>query len=145
MNWLIEAEFNTLNSRRDISWEWKGRLTQVKAKHKVSLAYLVNSTQICRNRTGFLGIFLHSWFEHFWIKYVYVCMCVCVFVLCPLLFPYRGGRTQAFSSASLTDKADFKMCFLPSNLMEEISPNTEALNTNTKSHSSAWRNRKENI
>ena len=77
--------------------------------------------------------------------YMCVCVCVCVFVLCPLLFPYRGGRTQAFSSAPLTDKADFKMCFLPSNLMEEISPNTEALNTNTKSHSSAWRNRNENI
>ena len=29
-----------------------------------------------------------------------VCVCMCVFVLCPLLFPYRGGKTWALSSST---------------------------------------------
>ena len=52
--------------------------------------------------------------------------CVCVFVLRLLLFPYRGGRTRALSSAYKSDQVDFTdwMSFLTSNLMEEIGPNT---------------------
>ena len=63
---------------------------------------------------------------------VCVCVCVCVFILRPLLFPSRGSKTRLFSSASKTDQADFtdRMFFLPSNLMEEIIPNTDAPNTN---------------
>ena len=43
------------------------------------------------------------------------------------------GRTWAFSSECKTDQSDFTdwMNFLLSNLMEEISPNPEALNANT--------------
>ena len=49
-----------------------------------------------------------------------------VFDLRPLLFPYRGGKMRALSCACKTDQAGFtdRMFFLPSNLMEEISPNT---------------------
>ena len=56
-------------------------------------------------------------------------MCVCVLVLRLLLSPYRGDRMQALSSTCKTDQADFTdwMSFLTSNLMEEISVNTEPL------------------
>ena len=59
--------------------------------------------------------------------------------LCPLLFPCREGRKQALSSVSKSDQADFTdwVFYLPSNHMEEISPNTETLNANTSSISSA--------
>ena len=42
------------------------------------------------------------------------------------------GRTRALSSACKINQADFidYMSFLPSNLMQEINPNTEALSTN---------------
>ena len=33
--------------------------------------------------------------------------CVCLFVLHPLLFPYRGSGTRFLSSASKTDQANF--------------------------------------
>ena len=60
-------------------------------------------------------------------------VCVCVFVLRPLLFPSRRGRMRALSSAYNTDRAEITdwMPFLPTNLMAGISPNTEALSTNT--------------
>ena len=59
-------------------------------------------------------------------------MCVCVFVSRPLLFPYRGGRMQALSIACKTDQDEFTdwMSILPSNLMEEISPDAKPLNIN---------------
>ena len=50
-----------------------------------------------------------------------------VFVLRVLLFPSRGGRTKTLSSGDFTDW----MSFLPTNLIEEISRNPEALNENT--------------
>ena len=55
-----------------------------------------------------------------------------VFSLHPLLSLYRGGRTWALSSACKY-QADSRdgICFLPSKLIEEISPTTEALSTNT--------------
>ena len=58
-----------------------------------------------------------------------------VFVLHALLFPYRGGRMQAFRSTCKIDVADFIdwRCFLPSNLIKEISPHTEALCADTSS------------
>ena len=58
---------------------------------------------------------------------------MCVRFLRPLLFPYGEVRTLALSSACKTDQADFAdlMSFLPSNLLEKISPNTEALSANT--------------
>ena len=58
----------------------------------------------------------------------FVCIC-----LSPLLFPFRGGRPGALSSAYKADCADFTdwMSLLPSNIMEEISPNKEVLNANT--------------
>ena len=54
------------------------------------------------------------------------------------------GRKQALSSVSKTDQSDFAdwMFFPSSNLMEEISSNTEALNTNTSSVSSAYNTKK---
>ena len=62
-----------------------------------------------------------------------------VFVLRLLLSPSSGGRTQPLSSGCKTDKADFTdwVSSLPSNFMEEISPNPEALNANAQSLSSA--------
>ena len=52
-------------------------------------------------------------------------MYVCVFVL----FPSKGFRTRTLSSTYKTEEA-YRMSFLPSHLMEEISPNTEALIAN---------------
>ena len=65
----------------------------------------------------------------FWRQTDYI---VCVFVLNPLIFPYRGNRTWALSSACKTDQGDFTdwMPFLPSNLMKKVSSNTEALSAN---------------
>ena len=62
-----------------------------------------------------------------------VCVCVCVFVLRPLLFPNIEGRARALSSACKTDQDDFTdmVSFLTSYLIEEISPNTQALSANT--------------
>ena len=58
-----------------------------------------------------------------------VCVSVCVFILHPLLFPYRGARTWVLSSPCKTDWADFIdwMSFLPSNLIEEINHDAEPL------------------
>ena len=49
------------------------------------------------------------------------------------IIPYRGGRVRALSSVYKTDQVDFTswISFLPSNHLEEISPNPEALNVNT--------------
>ena len=57
----------------------------------------------------------------------------CVFVLYPLINLYKEGRKQASSFASKTGQADFRnwVFFLPSNLMDEISLNTEALSAIT--------------
>ena len=58
-------------------------------------------------------------------------MCLCfTFFFIPL--PCKEGWTQPFSSACKTAQADFTdwMPFLPYKLMEEISPNTEALRAN---------------
>ena len=63
-----------------------------------------------------------------------VCFCVYFFVcFTSFIIPYRGGRKLALISVWKTDQADFTdwISFLPSNLMEEISSNTEALNVNT--------------
>ena len=53
-------------------------------------------------------------------------VCIC---LSPLLFPFRGGRPGALSSAYKADCADFTdwMSLLPSNIMEEISPQRKYL------------------
>ena len=58
---------------------------------------------------------------------------MCVIVLCLLLFTCSGDRMQASSSACKSERPGFSdwMSFLPSNLKEEISPNTEALSANT--------------
>ena len=60
-----------------------------------------------------------------------------VFVLHPLLFLYKKGRARALISGCETNQGDFTIWiyFLPSNLIEEISPNTEGLSENT----SAWK------
>ena len=52
---------------------------------------------------------------------------VCVFVLLPLLCLYRGVRYRIWSSACKADETDFtdRISFLSSNLMEDISSNTE--------------------
>ena len=57
----------------------------------------------------------------------------CVFVLHLLLFPYGVLRTQAFASACKTDQVGFTewIAFLPSNLVDEIGLNPEALIANT--------------
>ena len=64
-----------------------------------------------------------------------------VFVLRLLLFPYRKSRMRASSSARRTNQADCTdwMFFLPSNVMKEISPNTEIFSGNTLGLSSAWK------
>ena len=54
--------------------------------------------------------------------------CVCMFILYPLSFPSIGVRLYDVSSECQVDQAGFKdwMSILPSNLMEEISPDPEA-------------------
>ena len=56
-----------------------------------------------------------------------------VFVLYPLLISHKVGRAQALSPACKIDQADLtvSMSFLPSNLMEVTSANTETLSANT--------------
>ena len=63
----------------------------------------------------------------------YLSMCMCLFVLHSSLLPHSGGRTKALISACKIDQADFTdwVSILPSNLVEEISLNTEVLGTNT--------------
>ena len=60
----------------------------------------------------------------FYCVFCYVCV-----LLCPFLFPYRGGKTRDLSSARKTDHTDFteRMSYLPSNFMAEISPEKKAL------------------
>ena len=63
--------------------------------------------------------------------YGYMHICVCIHftpVVISLLFPCKGCRMWA-----LSDQADFRdwMSFLRSNLMEEISCDTEALSADT--------------
>ena len=53
-------------------------------------------------------------------------VCMCVFALHPILFPFGGGKTPSFTLHTKLTKL-----ILPSNLMEEISPNTEALCANS--------------
>ena len=62
-------------------------------------------------------------------------MCVCALVLHSLLLPSREGRAQAISSECKINQSDCTdwISFLSSNLMEEISPNSEALSANTQS------------
>ena len=52
-----------------------------------------------------------------------------VFLLRPLLFPYRGDKTWVLSSACKLVQAD---SFLPSTLTEEINLNLAALSPNVK-------------
>ena len=49
---------------------------------------------------------------------------VCLFIVRPLFFPYKRGRTRILRYACKTDQDDFThwIYFWPSNLMEEISP-----------------------
>ena len=74
---------------------------------------------------------------------------VCVFntrsLFKPLLFPSRGRRTRTFSSEPKIDQADFTnwMPFISFILMEEISPNPEALIANTQTLSLAWNSLKD--
>ena len=62
---------------------------------------------------------------------------VAVFVLPPLLLPHGEDRTHALRSECKIDQVEFTDCisisFLPSHLIEEISPNFEALSANTVS------------
>ena len=60
-------------------------------------------------------------------------LCVGLFVLSPLLFPYRGDWTQALSSECKIDQAGLAdwMSLIPSNFINEISPNPEVLIANT--------------
>ena len=53
---------------------------------------------------------------------------------------------QVLSSSSKTDRADFidLMSFLPSNLLEEINPNKDALSVKTWSLLSAWKRWEDN-
>ena len=71
-----------------------------------------------------------------------MCFCVymCVFFLYLLLFPSRDARTSALSSECKIAQAHVTdwISFLPSNLMEEISPNPEALGVNTLRLLSSW-------
>ena len=56
-------------------------------------------------------------------------MCVCFI---SFVIPLGQGRTQALRSGCKVDQVDFTdmMSFLPSNLMMDISPNSEALSAN---------------
>ena len=56
-------------------------------------------------------------------------MCVCFI---SFVIPLGRGGTQALSSGCKVDQVDFTdmMSFLPSNLMMDISPNSEALSAN---------------
>ena len=53
-----------------------------------------------------------------------------LFILHSLLFPSRDGKMRALSSECNIDQTD-SMPFLPSNLIEEVSPNPEVLAWNT--------------
>ena len=53
-----------------------------------------------------------------------------LFILHSLLFPSRDGKMRALSSECNIDQTD-SMSFLPSNLIEEVSPNPEVLAWNT--------------
>ena len=72
---------------------------------------------------------------------------VAVFVLPPLLLPYGEDRTRALRSECKIDQIDFKDCisisYLPSHLMEEISPYLEALSANTVSFQFTWNSQKD--
>ena len=67
-------------------------------------------------------------------------MCLIHAFCSSLLFPSRGRRTRTFSSESKIGQADFTnwIPFVSFILMEEISPNPEALIANTQTLSSAW-------
>ena len=56
-------------------------------------------------------------------------MCVCFI---SFAIPLGRGGTEALSSGCKVDQVDFTdmMSFLPSNLMMDISPNSEALSAN---------------
>ena len=56
-----------------------------------------------------------------------------MFVLHPLLLPLREGRARTLSSEIQAGQDYFTdwMSFLPSNLIEEIIPNPEAVSENT--------------
>ena len=64
---------------------------------------------------------------------------VCVFVLHPLVWPYRRSETRVLSSVSKTDQANFTDWMSWSNLMEKISTNTDALSANTQRLSATWK------
>ena len=66
---------------------------------------------------------------------VCACVCLCIFILCALLFPSRGGTTWASNSTFKTDWADLTdwMPLPTSNLIEKVSPNTEALSARSQS------------
>ena len=55
--------------------------------------------------------------------------------------PITGVVARALSSVCKTDRANFTdwMPFLPSNIMEQISPNTVALSVSTLSLSLPWK------
>ena len=77
------------------------------------------------------------------IKYL-ICVHFTSFII-----PCRGGWMRTLSSARKTDQANFTdwMSILPSNLTEEISPNTEALRANTLSQfvsKKIWLDKKDN-
>ena len=64
-------------------------------------------------------------------------MHLCVYNLRPSLFPSWGGRARFLSSECKTGQADFTdwISFLPTNFIEETSPNPDDLNANTSSFS----------
>ena len=76
-----------------------------------------------------------------------VCMCVCVwvFILCLWLFCLEEKGETFLNFKYETDQSDLTdwMTFLQSHLMEEISPNPDALSGNTWSLSSTWKSLKD--
>lgn len=66
---------------------------------------------------------------------MYLCLFVCqfVFVLHPLFFLTKSGTMWALSCECKIDPADFteSMTFLSPNFVDENSPNSEGLSTNT--------------
>ena len=107
-------------------------------RSSITYVHGVESLFIFKKKMSFLPIWLITFCKTIFCFDILVfrqffsfVLCVCfTFFIIPL--PSRGGGIQALSSACKTAQTDFTdwMPFLPSNLMEEISSNTEALRAN---------------
>lgn len=88
--------------------------------------YLFNGYKLLRNVS-------YIYLKPLLFYIIYILILLGFFVLHPFLFPYSGRRTRALSYKYKTNQATltYWMCFLSSNIMEDISPDPETRSTNT--------------